>query len=117
MVAIAIASVDADVAEVAIVVGCGEYTAHTAIDGEMFADAVTGTEGEPVEVLAAVHVGVDVVAVETECVVGIADGTEAPWSEGMTGALASALKVLEAESLLRMPYSKGLKADSISRVW
>ena len=42
----------------------------------MFADAVTGTEGEPVEVLAAVHVGVDVVAVETECVVGIADRTE-----------------------------------------
>ena len=62
MVAIAIASVDVDVAEVAIVVGCGEYTAHTAIDGEVFADAVTGTEGEPVEVLAAVHVGVDVVA-------------------------------------------------------
>ncbi len=75
-VAAAIASVDADVAEVAIVVGCGEYTAHTAIDGEVFADAVTGTEGEPVEVLAAVHVGVDVVAVETECVVGIADRTE-----------------------------------------
>ena len=69
-------AVHADVAKVSVVVGGGENTAQTAVDREMFADAITGTEGETVEVLAAVHVGVDVVAVETEGAVGVAEGTE-----------------------------------------
>ena len=75
-VAAAIATVYLDVAEITVIVSGREYAAHTTIDGEVFADAVTGTEGEAVEVLAAVHIGVDVVAVETEGAIGVAEGAE-----------------------------------------
>ena len=75
-VAAAIATVYLDVAEITVIVSGRENAAHTTIDGEVFADAVTGTEGEAVEVLAAVHIGVDVVAVETEGAIGVAEGAE-----------------------------------------
>ena len=76
IVAAAIATVTWMLRTITVIVSGREYAAHTTIDGEVFADAVTGTEGEAVEVLAAVHIGVDVVAVETEGAIGVAEGAE-----------------------------------------